>query len=290
MNLYVPEKGDAEALDRIHHYMGSFSETEHKIAEYILQHAADVETMTASNLASSSGVSAASVVRFCKTIGFKGFNELKYYLKNIAPKRYRMEEDITRFDDLQAIKEKFMKINQNVIEETMQMLDLKAMDRAINSIIGAKRILIAGEGGSGSICVSAYNLFLQLGLPCMVETDAFLQIMAATHLEKGDVLLAIIHSGRTINTIDSIRAAKENGATVIGIVGHEKSPLATLSDIVIYSTTRDTLTLSDVPSARISELSIIGVLQLGILSRDYRKYSRKNEKSKKVYKLKRVNY
>lgn len=289
MNLLLSENEEAEALNRIHQYLGSFSEVEHKIADYILLNSSEVENMTASILARSCGVSAASVIRFSKTIGFKGFNELKYYLKNVATKKYSIEEDITRFDDLKAITEKFTKINQNVIEETMQMMDLKALDKAIDSILDAKRILIAGEGGSGTICGSAYNLFLQLGLPCTVETDAFLQIMAANHLEKGDVMLAIIHSGRTINTIDSIKVAKENGATIIGIVGHEKSPIATLSDIVLYSTTRDTLTLSDVPSARISELCIIGVLQLGILSRDYRKYSKKNEKSKKVYKIKRVN-
>jgi DNA-binding MurR/RpiR family transcriptional regulator len=112
--------------------------------------------------------------------------------------------------------------------------------------------------------------------------------MATTHLNENDVVVAIIHSGRSKNTLDSMRQAKKNGATVICITGYQKSPMSEEADIVLYSTTRSTLSLSDVPSARISELCIIGVLQLGILARNFNKYTVNIEKSKEAYKLKRI--
>lgn len=277
-----------ETIERIKSYYDSFSMVEKRIADCILSNPDIVTDSTVAQLSLVCGTSAASVVRFSKSIGFKGFNELKYYMENQILTSYGIEQAIEREDDIATIKQKFANLNRMIIDETMQMLDNETLERAIDKLMHAKRILIIGEGGSGSICISTYNLFLQLGLPCSVETDAFLQVMATTHLDEDDVVLAIIHSGSTKNTVDSMKQAKLNGATVITITGYSKSPMSEQADIVLYTTTRNTLSLSDVPSARISELCVIGVLQLGILSRNFDKYSKNIEKSKDAYKLKRI--
>ena len=277
-----------ETIERIKSYYDSLSTVESRIADCILNNPEIVTDCTVAQLSEICGTSAASVVRFSKSIGFKGFNELKYYMENQILTSYGIEQAIEREDDIATIKQKFANLNRMIIDETMQMLDNETLEKAIDKLVQARRILIIGEGGSGSICISTYNLFLQLGLPCSVETDAFLQVMATTHLDEQDVVLAIIHSGSTKNTVDSMKQAKLNGATVITITGHSKSPMSEQADIVLYTTTRSTLSLSDVPSARISELCVIGVLQLGILSRNFDKYSKNIEKSKNAYKLKRL--
>lgn len=288
MNKFDPRGKNTETIDRIIAYYDSYSVVEKRIADYILEHQDEIASLTTMELSERCDTSPASIIRFSKTIGFKGYNELKYYMENQILSSYGIEQAIDEDDDIARIKQKFAKINQMIIDDTMQMIDNHEMDKAIDEIIKAKRILIIGEGGSGSICLSTYNLFLQLGLPCTVETDAFLQVMAATHLTEEDVVIAIIHSGRTKNTLDSMRQARRNGAKIICITGYQKTPMSEEADILLYSTSRDTLSLSDVPAARISELCVIGVLQLGILSRDFEKYSRNNEKSKEAYSLKRV--
>lgn len=288
MKEFDSSSRSTETIDRIVSHYDSYSEVEKRVADYILENQEVISSMTTAELARNCKTSPASIIRFSKAIGFKGFNELKYYMENQILSSYGIEQAIGKDDDIAMIKQKFAKLNQLIIDDTMQMLDNRQLELAIDKLVNAKRILVIGEGGSGSICISTYNLFLQLGLPCAVETDAFLQVMATTHLNENDVVVAMIHSGRSKNTLDSMRQAKMNGATVICITGYQKSPMSEEADIVLHSTTRSTLSLSDVPSARISELCIIGVLQLGILARNFNKYSVNIEKSKEAYKLKRI--
>jgi len=288
MKAFDSSSRSTETIDRIVSHYDTYSEVEKRVADYILENQEGISTMTTAELARNCKTSPASIIRFSKAIGFKGFNELKYYMENQILSSYGIEQAIGKDDDIAMIKQKFAKLNQLIIDDTMQMLDNRQLEIAIDKLVNANRILVIGEGGSGAICISTYNLFLQLGLPCAVETDAFLQVMATTHLNENDVVVAIIHSGRSKNTLDSMRQAKINGATVICITGYQKSPMSEEADIVLYSTTRSTLSLSDVPSARISELCIIGVLQLGILARNFNKYTVNIEKSKEAYKLKRI--
>lgn len=288
MKAFDSSSRSTETIDRIVSHYDTYSEVEKRVADYILENQEGISTMTTAELARNCKTSPASIIRFSKAIGFKGFNELKYYMENQILSSYGIEQAIGKDDDIAMIKQKFAKLNQLIIDDTMQMLDNRQLEIAIDKLVNANRILVIGEGGSGAICISTYNLFLQLGLPCAVETDAFLQVMATTHLNENDVVVAIIHSGRSKNTLDSMRQAKINGATVICITGYQKSPMSEEADIVLHSTTRSTLSLSDVPSARISELCIIGVLQLGILARNFNKYTVNIEKSKEAYKLKRI--
>jgi DNA-binding MurR/RpiR family transcriptional regulator len=288
MKAFDSSSRNTETIDRIVSHYDSYSEVERRVADYILENQEGISSMTTVELARNCQTSPASIIRFSKAIGFKGFNELKYYMENQILSSYGIEQAIGKDDDIAMIKQKFAKLNQLIIDDTMQMLDNRQLEIAIDKLVNANRILVIGEGGSGAICISTYNLFLQLGLPCAVETDAFLQVMATTHLNENDVVIAMIHSGRSKNTLDSMRQAKKNGATVICITGYQKSPMSEEADIVLYSTTRSTLSLSDVPSARISELCIIGVLQLGILAKNFNKYTVNIEKSKEAYKLKRI--
>jgi RpiR family carbohydrate utilization transcriptional regulator len=288
MNKFDTRGNNTETIDRIIAYYNSYSAVEKRIADYILSHQDEIAGLTTVELSERCETSPASIIRFSKAIGFRGYNELKYYMENQILSSYGIEQAIDEEDDIAKIKQKFAKINQMIIDDTMQMIDNQEMEKAIDAITSARRILIIGEGGSGSICFSTYNLLLQLGLPCIVETDAFLQVMAATHLTEEDVVIAIIHSGRTKNTLDSMRQARRNGAKIICITGYQKTPMSDEADILLFSTSRETLSLSDVPAARISELCVIGVLQLGILAKDFEKYSKNNEKSKEAYSLKRV--
>ena len=54
-----------------------FFEAEKKIADYMMEHKAEVVDMTVGELARASGTSDATVSRFCRRCGFKGFHSLK---------------------------------------------------------------------------------------------------------------------------------------------------------------------------------------------------------------------
>lgn len=71
---------ERRVMDTICSSFDSFFDSEKKIAKYIINHYDQVVDMTVGELASASGASEASVSRFCKKVGVKGFHHLKISL------------------------------------------------------------------------------------------------------------------------------------------------------------------------------------------------------------------
>ena len=67
-------------IDEIYSSYDHFFDSEKKIAKYIMHHTSEVVNMTVGELSQASGASEASVSRFCKRIGLKGFHHLKISL------------------------------------------------------------------------------------------------------------------------------------------------------------------------------------------------------------------
>src|SRR5699024_5777846 len=94
--------------------------------------------------------------------------------------------------------------------------------------------------------------------------DPHMQNMSASLLKQGDVVLAISFTGSTRDTAEAVKVAKESGATVICITNHEKSPIATLSDIVLLSSVRETPLQSGALSSKIAHIHIVDLLYTAV--------------------------
>ncbi|MDK2800147.1 MAG: RpiR family transcriptional regulator, carbohydrate utilization regulator [Clostridiales bacterium] len=284
----IPENNNTEYLARIRSHYHLLSDSEKKIADYILKNRDEIVDISIHPLAKKTGTSAATVIRFCQALGFKGYTEFKFYIERELLSPVGEIEKINKDDSIKVIKQKLFNFNKEVIDDTLMILDDDQTEKAVDAISKAETIHFYGEGGSGSIAFSAAHAFLQIGLPCNFFNDAFLQVSSASQLKKGDVAIGITHSGRTINTIDAIKVAKERGATTICITGYVNSPITEYSDIILYTSSKTTNFLSDLPAARISELCIISTLQLGIITRNYEKLAGNIKKSKEAFELKRI--
>lgn len=281
-------KEDTEYLCRIRNHYEQLSDSEKRVADYILNNKATVVDIAIKKLAQITGTSAATIIRFCQALGFKGYTELKFYIERELLSPVGEAEEINENDSIKVLKQKIFNFNKKVIDDTLMILDDIEVEKAINAISKAQKIGLYGEGGSGSIAMSALNLLLQIGLPCDTFIDPFLQVMSASQLRKGDVAIGIAHSGRTINTIDAMRVAKQKGATTICITGYTNSPITEYSDIILYTSSNTTNFLSDLPAARISELCVISILQLGVVTRNYEKFAGSIKKSKEIFEIKRT--
>ncbi len=286
------DKSDAiasiEYLTRIRNHYDTFNSSEKRIADYILQHSEAVPEMSAQALAKAAETSPATIIRFCRAIGFKGYTELKYYIEREFLTPGTDSFQIKRGESVKVIKQKLFHFNQSVLDETMMILNDDDLQKAVDLIGSARKIDIYGEGGSGSVAQSAAYILMQMGLQCTCYNDAWLQITAASQLHHGDVAIAIAHSGRVHNTVDASRMAKEQGAKVIGITGYPNTPLTEHLDVVLFTSSRESNVLSDLPAARLSELCVISVIQMALLSENYESYANQIEKAKEAFRRKRA--
>ncbi len=284
----IEEQENIEYLSRIKANYQQLSKLEKKVADYLLSNKTNAFEGSINTMAEKIGVSTATITRFCRSVGFKGFNELQFYVERELLSPSGEAEQINRTDSVKVLKQKLFGFNERVINDTMMVLDDNEVEKAINLIAKARKVNLYGEGASGASVMMAYNLFLQIGLPCEAFHDIFLEVMSASIMKKNDVALGISFSGSSINTIEALRVAKEQGATTICITGIVNSPITKYADIALYISSKESVYLCDLSAARISELCVIGLLQAGILTKNYEKYAGNIAKVKDVIKLKKI--
>ena len=144
----------------------TFSKSDRLIADYILAHPTCVASTTAAELGEVTGTSSATVVRFCRKLGFSGLVDLKMSMAYRYANGENIIMDLDRGDNVHQIKQKVISFTKMVADHLMESLDDQALACAAQEILRAEQLVIVGEGGSGTICRAAYDIFLKLAIQC----------------------------------------------------------------------------------------------------------------------------
>ena len=87
--------------------------------------------------------------------------------------------------------------------------------------------------------------------------------MGAGLLEKS-VVIGISHSDSNKGLVEALEVAKARGAKLIAITSYQKSALSQLTDITLYTSTRETEFRTEASSSRLAQLSLIDTLYVGV--------------------------
>ncbi|MGJ9382233.1 MurR/RpiR family transcriptional regulator [Salipaludibacillus sp. CF4.18] len=243
----------------------SFREKEKRIADYILAHPEEIVHSTISQVAEKLQVAEATVFRFCKHIGFKGYQAMKIALASEVNTGMKdIHETIQEGDDEQLVAEKVFKANIRTLEETLTIIDGNDFKRAVDMILSANRLEFYGNGGSGAIALDAHHKFMRTGIPCISYSDSHFQVMSASQLTEKDVVVLISHTGTNRDILDALEIAKEQGAMTIGITTLAKSPLSQGVDVALYTVSEETDYRSEALSSRLAQLTLIDALYVNV--------------------------
>lgn len=251
---------------KIHSLYPRLSEKEKKIADYIQENPSNIINKTINEVSADLNIADATVFRFCKRLGFKGYQAMKITLASevVTPIK-QIHEEISEDDDEKTIFEKVFKSNIQTLENTMHILDEASIIKAVSLINQVKHIYFYGTGGSSIVAMDAYHKFIRTGLKCFAFIDSHFELMSASQLSKDDLAIVISHSGRNRDTLQIAKTAKENGASIIAITGFPKSPISQLADVALYTSSEETEYRSEALSSRIGQLSIIDALYVNTM-------------------------
>jgi RpiR family transcriptional regulator, carbohydrate utilization regulator len=244
-----------------------FSEKEKKIADYILEKPELVIHRTINEVADDLNIADATVFRFSKHIGFKGFQALKIALASeiTTPSRTIHEEKIDR-DSQKTLTEKIFKSNIRTLQNTIQMIDGNSIKKAIDLILHANRVEFYGTGNSAIIAIDAFRKFVSTGIRAFGFIDTHFQLMSASQLTKDDLAIFISHSGSNVDTMKILKFVNETGAKTIGITSDPKSPISLNVDLALYTDSEETEYFSAAFSSQIAQLSLIDAICLNIIN------------------------
>lgn len=262
-------------MDTICSSFDKFFDSEKKIAKYIINHYDRVVEMTVGELADASGASEASVSRFCRKIGVKGFHHLKISLAKEMVESELNEVEISNRISIDDVGQSLQNILANKVEElkqTVSMMNNHELEEILHVILKAKSVQFVAVGNTIPVAIDGTFKFNQIGIPSVSSTIWETQVGYIYNLKKGDVVIAISNSGESRGVITAIEAAKEVGATTISITNNDQSTIAKQSDYHITTATREKLFLDGYCFSRVSATTVIEILYLFLTSMNKNSY------------------
>ncbi|MBD1381559.1 MurR/RpiR family transcriptional regulator [Metabacillus arenae] len=276
-------------LVRIRSFYPKFSDKERKIADYILKNPKKIIHSTINQVAEDLNIADSTVFRFCKRIGFNGYQSLKIALASeVVEPIQDIHERIGSEDTERTVTEKIFRSNMKTLEDTIKMVDESAIKKAVSAILGARRVEFFGSGGSAIVSFDAYHKFIRTGITAFAHQDSHMQLMSASQLTEDDVAILISHTGTTKDMIDILEVVRENGVKTIGLTSFAKSPLSRGVDVVLYAVSEETDYRSEALSSRIAQLSMIDALYVNVMVAKKEEGKKALQKVRKAIAAKRI--
>ncbi|MDQ0206885.1 MurR/RpiR family transcriptional regulator [Alkalicoccobacillus murimartini] len=253
---------------RIEQKKNSITASEQKIINQLNQH--DKPFLLSMNeLSLLSQVSEPSVVRLYRKLGYASYQELKVALaQELAESKSTSTDshDIQIGDQADVVFEKISDQISSALSMTKDTLNVTTIEQAVFALQKAKRLYFFGQGLSGTIAEDGAHKFMRLGETILSVKDPHYQAIYASHMNEQDVVIAISHSGETVDIIDVIDIAKSNGAQVIVITSNRNTTLASMANYLLLTQAAETNQRSDAMVSRIVQLALIDTLYTRIVS------------------------
>jgi DNA-binding MurR/RpiR family transcriptional regulator len=264
--------GDHGILITIRSLLPNLAPVERRVAQAVLDDPAGVAWRNISELASSCGTSATSVVRFCRAIGMRGYPELRLALAGATARDDSASDaasaDIDPSDDAASIAKKVAYADAKAVYDTANHLDIPALERAVQVLAVARRIDVFGVGASGFVALDLQMKLQRIGKMAFGWTDPHMAIISASLSQQGDVAICLSHTGTTVDTIDVLREARSHGATTVAVTNFPWSPITEVADIVLLTAARETAFRTGAMTSRIAQLTLIDCLFTTLAQQD----------------------
>lgn len=247
-------------------YKPQFTKSEHKIYMYLTANENQVIYLSLTELCEASGVAEATVLRFFRKLGYKGFQDFKYSFAQelAADVAVPVPEHGTYLD----------KIRTNMVravDDSAGLVDEKELQRTIEVMRQKENIVIFGVGSSGIAGLDMQSRLMRIGRQANAVIDPHFQVMLASSLDENSVVIAISISGGTKDIVDSVKIAKEKGATIIVLTNYLKSPLSQYADHILLGAAKENPLDSGSLVSKVAQLFLIDVLCTGLAVNDVEK-------------------
>ena len=209
-----------------------------KIADHLRIHYAQAQYLSISELATECGVAEATIFRFCRSLGFSGYNELRLAMAKASLgdtsqpyAAYTSYGEITAADTVETMAHRLYTANMEALAQTLARTDEAAVLKAGDLLEKAGKVYCFGSGGSQIIAMEAWSRFLTISAKFFTIQDGHAQVMAASLLAPDDVVLYVSYSGSTREAADVLGPARARGAKVLLVTHDADSPATGLADL-----------------------------------------------------------
>ncbi|MCQ2492621.1 MAG: MurR/RpiR family transcriptional regulator [Lachnospiraceae bacterium] len=252
-----------DLIERIKQKEASFSKGQKKLAKYILENYDKAAFLTASKLGKEAGVSESTVVRFAYVLDYDGYPQLQKAMNVIVKTQsssiQRLNAAAKRYETLSPLKD-ILKTDMNRIKDTVNEIDEKEFEKAVESIVNARKVYIVGSRSSGFLAeFLGYYLKMILDDVHVVEFTGEVGVFEQIHrITPEDVFIGISFPRYSRVTAQVAQFASREGATTIAITDSMQSPMTSRSKINLIAKS-DVMAVVDSLTAPLSVINALAV-------------------------------
>ncbi|KAA9233746.1 MurR/RpiR family transcriptional regulator [Aerococcus mictus] len=252
--------------------LAKLSESEAQVGKYIIEHAAEVIQMNVNELAHKSGTSTSTVVRFCQSIGLKGFSQLKIKLSSESQSAIDDElTDIKPGENLENIKNMLLQESYYNFKETSQLINESTLNQIIYLVNNAPVIFTYGLGASHLVGEDLLQKFSRVGQTVLNYADSHQLATVMGTAPKDSLFFAISYSGNTHEVVELATLAKELNIKIIAMTSNSDNSLYKRADYhLLVSQCREAPLRAGATISLLNQLYLNDVLFLYFLSVTYK--------------------
>ena len=225
------------------------TEVEKNIADYFL----DTEDTDLSSKAVSKKLytSEAALTRFAKKLDLSGYREFVYMFQISSKISFKNKEEIEG---------SIFGTYREILLKTHNLYASIDYSNLIQTILSSNRIFVYGVGSSGNLATEFATRLIRLGLDAEAVTDTHLLLFNSVRVNKGNVVLGISYSGKSIEVVEGLKKATSLGAKTVFFVSNNKSKWDQYFDYVILLAYKQNLEYSETISPQFPAMIMLDVL------------------------------
>ena len=234
--------------------------------------------MSITDLAAATDVAEATVLRFCRSLGFNGYQEFRLSLAQGAiDMGYKEEEGIGYVGELTDM-------YMSAMESCRKNLTSALLERAQEMIRSARTVSCFGVGHSHLAALELHNRLMSMGMLTYCDQDAHMQNIHVSSRTEADLLILFSISGSSKDIVETAELARSCGMKVLVITCYEQSPLTKYADLTLSSAPME----PNAPAGKILQLFMVDVLTAGIRLTDKARYDSYLAKSRRATATKHI--
>ncbi len=254
-----------------------FSRSQKDVAQYIVDHLDEAAFQTAEELARRANTSSSTVVRFSQALGFEGFPELQQAARDeyrrrvgqggIATETLAAATPLFSLDHTEF--EAALAADHVNVEDTAHKLSRSDVEAAVDAIVSAEKVLIAGTDQMAFFASYLRHLLMLLDLRAEIVASPSQEALGRLSRIDATTLVIGLSAGRPHPLITrTMKLARHRKAPTLAITDATLSEVARLARIRLYYS-------SNTPAfvrSHTALLSLIQALAYGVYARDAQQY------------------
>lgn len=230
----------ASIRDTLEANLPTMSQRQAQLGRYILDHITEVPFLSAAELAERANVSEPTVIRFSRSLGYTGYQDLRKeaqkFIKAYLGPGDKVRSVLKLTPDRHSIIDKVFDSQVIALEETRNLLSRKAFWEAVVALCNAKNIFLFGQGGMSALSLDMLDFRLRrYGYYTYTLSQGGRALFENLHLmTTDDTLVVITFSQPDEETAIVLNHARSVNAKTVVITDYVEAELTRESDIILF--------------------------------------------------------